>query len=319
MFFYHLYDAARVVFGGQRKIAPIPVKNPNMAHARIRKLLENDTPCFIGRFGAIELSIYCNYLGVIKERRSLFDYILGHTERWWWHPKLVTQFRMQSGFFSTNEASLKKFGALMSRDILEIDFLGSWLEDEHKVLANLNVVCDKCHLLDLEPFWSENPWTLSLKNKKVLIVHPFVQEMKEQLKNSHLLFQNKNILCFEDVQFLQAVQTAGGAETVFNDWFEALDTMKNEIDSVDYDVCLIGAGAYGFHLGAHVKRRGKKAIHLGGSLQLLFGLRGRRWEDPKYSDISGYNYLSLMNSHWKRPGEMTRPIRANEIEDNCYW
>lgn len=36
--------------------------------------------------------------------------------------------------------------------------------------------------------------------------------------------------------------------------------MKSEIDKCDYDVCLIGCGAYGFPLAAHVKHKGKQAI-----------------------------------------------------------
>lgn len=47
------------------------------------------------------------------------------------------------------------------------------------------------------------------------------------------------------------------------------------MDKVEYDVCLIGCGAYGFPLAAHAKRTGHKAIHLGGSLQLLFGIAGK--------------------------------------------
>ena len=58
--------------------------------------------------------------------------------------------------------------------------------------------------------------------------------------------------------------------------------MKAQIDKEDFDICLIGAGAYGFPLAAYVKRKGKKAVHLGGALQLLFGIKGSRWEDPNH-------------------------------------
>ena len=50
--------------------------------------------------------------------------------------------------------------------------------------------------------------------------------------------------------------------------------MKSQMDQTDYDIALIGCGAYGFPLAAHAKRMGKQAIHMGGSLQLLFGIRG---------------------------------------------
>ena len=41
--------------------------------------------------------------------------------------------------------------------------------------------------------------------------------------------------------------------------------MKAEINKSNYDICILGCGAYGFPLAAHVKRMGKKAIHMGGS------------------------------------------------------
>lgn len=83
---------------------------------------------------------------------------------------------------------------------------------------------------------------------------------------------------------IRAVQSLGG-NSQFKDWFEALEYMKTEIDKVDYDICLIGAGAYGFPLAAHVKRQGKQGVHLGGALQLLFGIKGKRWEMANYDSL----------------------------------
>jgi hypothetical protein len=85
----------------------------------------------------------------------------------------------------------------------------------------------------------------------------------------------------------------------FENWFVALNHIKNEIDQIDFDICLIGCGAFGFPLAAHVKNKGKKAFHLGGSLQMLFGIIGSRWENPNYHPL--YNYSNLINQYWIRP------------------
>lgn len=73
----------------------------------------------------------------------------------------------------------------------------------------------------------------------------------------------------------------------FSDWFEALDFMYHEAMAKDFDVAIIGCGAYGFPLAAKLKRAGKIAIHLGGVTQLLFGIKGRRWENAQkyYHDM----------------------------------
>ena len=121
---------------------------------------------------------------------------------------------------------------------------------------------------------------------------------------------------------IKAVQSLAGEKVGFEDWFEALDYMKAEIDKVDYDICLIGAGAYGFPLAAYVKSIGKKAVHVGGSLKLMFGIKGKRWENPLYGvqelGIQG-KYPALFNEHWIYPGDENKPKNANIVEGACYW
>ena len=53
--------------------------------------------------------------------------------------------------------------------------------------------------------------------------------------------------------------------------------MIKEIQMQEFDLCLIGCGAYGLPLAAAVKKMGKQAIHIGGSLQLLFKIKGKCW------------------------------------------
>jgi hypothetical protein len=93
--------------------------------------------------------------------------------------------------------------------------------------------------------------------------------------------------------------------------------MKNEIDKVEYDICLIGCGANGFPLAAHVKRNEKKSIQLRGSLQLLFGIRGKRWEKPNLN--KDYSFFNLMNEHWVRPPIEETPQISVKVEGATYW
>jgi hypothetical protein len=168
----------------------------------------------------------------------------------------------------------------------------------------------------LNPYFSKIPWTKALKGKKVLVVHPFANTIERQYQKRQLLFKDDLLPQFQ-LSTVKAVQSIAGIQTEFADWFEALDYMKSEIDKHDYDICLIGCGAYGFPLAAHVKRRGKKSVHLGGSLQLLFGIRGKRWENENYNNQ--YNYARLMNEHWVKPSDEETPQSAVKVEGACYW
>lgn len=91
--------------------------------------------------------------------------------------------------------------------------------------------------------------------------------------------------------------------------------MKNEINKTDFDIAIIGCGAYGFSLAAHVKRIGKKAVHLGGATQLLFGIIGKRWES---ADIY-IKKFTFKNDYWVRPLESEKPNNSEKVEGSTYW
>jgi hypothetical protein len=297
------------------------INNPEIASKAITDVLLNDKPCMIGRFGSVEMSCLINYIGVKRNNTKYIDYIRGIELPWWWEFQTINQMHLNAGFFPPLISKIEQFCELMLQDLSELDILGSWLYQEKMLASNLKN-SKKIHLRLLEPFWSETPWTKVLEGKKVLVVHPFESEIKIQYQKRELLFA-KNILPSFELKTVRAVQSIAGEKTTFSDWFDALDYMKTEIDKIDYDICLIGAGAYGFPLAAHVKRMGKKAIHLGGSLQLLFGIRGKRWEDPNYGikewGIPYGSYSSLMNEHWIRPGDSAKPIDSEKVEGSCYW
>ena len=156
-----------------------------------------------------------------------------------------------------------------------------------------------------------------LKGKKILVIHPFAGTIRSQYTRRELLFPGRDVLPEFELITLKAVQSNGILPSGFpyTDWFSALESMCREIKTVDYDIALIGAGAYGMFLGAFCKRCGKPAVHMGGALQLLFGIRGTRWEHqypPEFGE-------RLFNSHWVSPSPAERPEGYRAIEDGCYW
>lgn len=284
------------------------------ANELIYKQLISDKPCMIARFGAFELNCLVNYLGIKnkKQYKSYKNFIRSQTPEWWWNKSLVKHLHTNAGFFPDKIEKIEQFCELMLNDIPEIDILGSWLKQEsffQKELGNVKRIV----LEDMEPFFSINPWTRALEGKKVLVVHPFSDTIEQQYLKRELLFGNNLLPAFE-LKTIKAVQSIAGVKTEFADWFEALESMKNKIDNTDYDICIIGAGAYGLPLAAHVKRMGKKAIHLAGVTQLLFGIKGKRWEN-----YIVWPYMNLYNEHWVRPGENEKPQNAQTVEGACYW
>ena len=290
----------------------------------ILDMLESNKPCMIARYGATELYCLSNYMGIQKGWKNAIDFICGVEEPWWWVPERVNNMRENSGFFPIKEESLNMFCETMLEDTKQLDILASWLSKEKNV-EHLLSDKPKIFLPYLEPWYASDPWTVGLEGKRIVVVHPFAEQIYTQYKNFRSkLFEDNRILPKFELKTLKAVQSLGGTNSQgFQTWFEALDWMKEELDRIEYDIALIGCGAYGFPLAAHVKRTGKKAIHMGGVLQLFFGIKGNRWEDPMYGVREwglpeGY-YLKLFNQWWIKPDESTKPKNAEQVEGACYW
>lgn len=300
------------------------INDADKASEKIYELLQDEKPCMVARYGSTELLNVSNYRSIVSNNHSAFKYITDRSREWWWNETSCSQIQTHSGFFPNTKENIIRFSELICEDTTELDMLGCWIENE-KYMEDLfpeHLVKVRLHLL--EPFWSPAPWTKALEGKRVIVVHPFAELIEAQYNNRRtLLFANPDILPQFHLRTIKAVQSLGGASNDFADWFEALDWMKQEIEKEDYDIALIGCGAYGFPLAAHVKRQGKKAVHLGGALQLLFGIRGNRWDDPMYGvkewGLPVGMYSSLPNQHWVRPGEIGRPQNAEQVEGACYW
>lgn len=282
----------------------------------IYKCLSQDKPCMISRFG-------------VTEFQCMENFMKGHHPFWWlrnifpfWvHKSVISNMTQLSGFFgSQGYKSYSEFADMLYDCGKQTDILACWFKNQSIIEKEMTYKI--IWLLAFEPWWAKNPWTRYLKGKKVLVVHPFAETIKSQYKKRNLLFDNPEVLPeFASLEVIKAVQSLGGEDNGFKNWFDALHYMENQIDKIDYDVALIGCGAYGMPLAAHCKKMGKKAIHVGGALQLLFGIKGNRWLN-NYGNGKSYipDYPKLLdNLNWVYPSDADRPKNANNVEGACYW
>lgn len=221
-----------------------------------------------------------------------------------------------AGFFPNDKKQIDLFAELMIESANEIDMIGVWNLQMEDYFVN-NFMRDDiliCQLRALEPWYSEQScWSQHLQGKRVLVVHPFSETIRTQYQKREEIFPGTHILPEFDLVTLKAVQSAAGQkDNRFSDWFEALDYMVEKAMETSFDIAILGCGAYGFPLAAKLKKAGKQAIHLGGATQLLFGIKGRRWESmPQIS--------RMFNEAWVRPQFCDRPEGANSVENGCYW
>ena len=217
-----------------------------------------------------------------------------------------------SGFFPEDRRLLGRYAEMIKQDAPLIDILGAWLAEEN-YFNELLPHEKKVHLLNLDPLFNRDSNFLSgLEGKRVLVIHPFVETIQKQYLKRQLLFPTPDFLPAFKLLTLKAVQSVAYEKTAFKDWFEALDFMKNEMAKFEFDIAIIGCGAYGMHLAAHAKRMGKIGLHLGGNVQRLFGIHGKRWDEREH-------YYIKPNQHWIKPSQEETPKNAHLVEDACYW
>lgn len=269
----------------------------------IRDYILSGTPAMIARYGSNEARITANAIGIK----------LGAIHRM--SPKALVSINRNAGVFPYGLETAYKFGMLMEQSSKEVDLLGCWdtLMQDYLVDHCCNPDMKRTKLRNLEPYYAENPWTTALRGLKVAVIHPFKATIQEQYQKREGLFASPSMLPDFELTVIKAVQTIAYAKDKrFASWFDALDYMTEQVEHTSFDVAIIGCGAYGFPLAARIKRMGKVAIHLGGATQLLFGIKGGRWDTHPF--IS-----KLYNESWIRPLEEDRPANSGLIENGCYW
>lgn len=288
------------------------------ANRIIGEKILNGKPFLVARFGSTEARTIHRFL-IQKENYNdivgVYKHLTGNLKEYWnfWnlHTNPIGEFCNGAGFFPNNKKLMADFVEIYKHAASKLDILAVWNGYE-EFMPGVPEELLLCGLRDIEPWFSQHPWTKFLEGKSVLIVHPFDNTIKSQYYNFRTeIFQNKEILPNFELKIIKAVQSiADEKEQSYKDWFHALNIMKEQIKSENFDIAIIGCGAYGFPLAAYVKEIGKQAIHLGGVTQLLFGIKGKGWEKiPDYHTFRG--------DAWVYASEI--PKGFQKVEGGRYW
>ena len=208
---------------------------------------------------------------------------------------------------------LGRYVDLMEKSINSVDIIAAF-DCMHMCDAYLRECFDlssKALVTDksLEPFWSDDPWSGHLKGKKVLVVSPFSEEIRSQYMRRELIWDNPRVLPQFELITVDSVWYIGDSrDKRFATWFDALDYLYNEVMKHDFDIALLGCGKFGFPLASMIKEAGRKAIHMGGVLQILFGIKGKRWD----------NYINY-NDYWIRPAVKVTQNDMKIMDNGDYW
>ena len=286
------------------------------AFAAVHAALTSGKPAAVGKLGSIELELA--YFRFKTRRMASPPAIL---------PKMLQTLCRNAGLFPPTQETAIQMADELLQSLLFLDCTPNWwMKDQTQELLNAFAKkAQRVSLQSLECFLSPNPahwWTAT--KARILVISPFSSSVEAQAPHLQDIWASRKGLWHPEstVQTLSfplsfGVQSPEIQKDMLTKWTDSVGLIRSvqaQMDAVDYDLAVIGVGIHSLPLVAHAKRQGKKAIHLGGATQLLFGIRGGRWDTMT-------EFQPLFNEHWVRPdpAKGERPTHFEAVEKGCYW
>ena len=279
--------------------------------ATIREMIHKKEPCAMGKIGTTEL------LGL--------EYLYRWIQPSW--PKTASWRRPAkrlyecSGLFPIRHDIFFRWADECRLSLGQLDLASQWQVGPAYETALESALIDRLcpravrvgyyFLRILNP---RAPWLDDLAKLRWLVIHPFEETIRAQLPHLAELgvyseSARGDLACrARDTAILACPQLPYMVPPRHRDWFEALDDLKSRMEKIEFDIALIGAGAWSLPLVAHAKAVGKKGMHLGGSLQLMFGIKGGRFDNNR-----------IYNPRWTRPLPQESPANHRLMEGGAYW
>tara|TARA_R110001599_G_scaffold236925_2_gene436281 strand:- start:169 stop:987 length:819 start_codon:yes stop_codon:yes gene_type:complete len=226
-------------------------------------------------------------------------------------PHIRQLLTVNAGVFPDQTDVLNSFLHLYIESTSSLDILASWIDRDEEFVSLGNSNFSTCPMRSLEPYYFEEGWSTALEGKSVTVVTPFDKSVLSQYGRRDKVWGSKNTLPAFNLSVVKS-PFHSMRKSEYSDWFEALDDLYNKCVNFDPDIVIVGAGAFALPLIHKLKTKGISGIHMGGGTQILFGIKGARWDH--HEDISKF-----INDSWIRPSKEETPENQSLVENGCYW
>ena len=257
-------------------------------------------------------------IGLHSSKRPMQDYEKHYINQ------TVSAMKRNAGIQFTSAKSIHQYSELYLDSFKDCDIYTGWEPwgDVYKCITDSHNEIRKefstkkilwAFIFDIFHYIKSMPWTFTLKGKRILIISPFADSMREKDPNRDKIY---GVDLFPDCNLMYIKPPQTQADEPSQMFITELEKFKNELDSIsgNYDVALVSAGGYGNLICSHIYKTGHSAIYIGGVLQMYFGIVGQRWMRERQDIIRYY-----INEHWTRPTEKEKPTNFSMVERSCYW
>lgn len=269
-------------------------------HARLGKAVLDECPLSVGRLGRVEASILM-WSGCLANL-PVWSFCLFPDTR---------DGATNAGVRPRNKESYRLFARLCMEALQGLDLQGVWSCGYEAVCIGANVGREFFNVEITGPD-GDNPrhWLAALQGRRVLVVSPFAGTIQKQIPRLAGIWPRSDWMRgteFRNVGFPYMIDE-GCPEA----WWEVYNRIGAVVSQGDYDVALFGCGGLGLPFAHLAKKAGRVGIHLGGHLQLIFGIYGKRHLEQEW-------HRKHINGAWVRPGADEVAKTANRVEGGCYW
>ena len=285
--------------------------------ADLRTAIERHVPYAAGGFGMAE-SHWMYYPLFLAEHP-------GRTKLRVFQRLLIYHGWSQAGIFPAQPDFFLRYNEFYLEQARRIDWLGLILEPvmEPKIVHHYALGNKLIYHLDLIPGKTipddpGNCYVPYFRDKKILIVCPFGEFLKARATQEVFegVWAKTGKKWFYPAS-IDAIEFPYGFERATQDQYatviDLFEHIAAEIARRDFDVALIAAGGLAMPLASYVKSIGKIALDLGGELQFLFGVHGKRWRDE---DRWKRDYYT---DWWVDLPDKYRPTQKGLAESGAYW
>ncbi len=287
-----------------------PILDAAAGNAFLRDRVAAARPTAAVKIGDTELEVLVKYKRFESDPDQFFKSISeGHE---------LELLYINTGVFPKRQDIVVRWADVYLEALAKTDLLAVWHNTgERELVAERAPQATLTGIEALEPYYHKAPWTQALEGRRVTVVTPFADSISHQharYGGKDLFPDDPTVLPDFELRVVRSPFSAGLQPPVHPDWHTALEDLQEQIAATELDVCLVGAGAWSVPLCAFVRENLQRpAVHLGGALQILFGIRGKRWEQ-------GHEFFDrLFTDKWIRPLTHERPRRNWKQDGGAYW
>lgn len=240
----------------------------------------------------------------------------------------ISSMKTNAGIRLSNAGSIEKYSQLYLRafDNCEVyfgwdvqgNYIGHIAESHHQIRMKYSEKTMLWSLvLDVFHYIYSTPWTHALKGKRILLISPFEDSLKEKIEIRNRIWGDTEIDLFPDCSFVIIKPPMTQADEASREFDQELEDFLQQLDEIkdSYDVALVSCGGYGNLVCNHIfENHQKSAIYVGGVLQMYFGILGNRWLEERPDVVRLF-----LNEYWSRPKEHEKPKGCQNVERGCYW